>query len=94
MIGSTPPIGGSLAVTNTAFGLPLDAGDQVQLWTGGSYNTYVYEGGVNGFLTAPNDWLDQNNNPAPAPAISVGQGFFYSAGSGDTEVWNQNLVLP
>jgi hypothetical protein len=90
-VGSTLPIGGSLAVTNTLMNLPIDAGDTISIWAGVGYNTYTYEGGVNGYLTAPNDWVDQNLNNVPAPVISIGQGFFYSAGSGDTEVWKQGF---
>jgi len=75
------------------FNLPLDAGDQISVWAGLGYNTYTYLGGPNGFLTFPNDWQDQNNNNVPAPVIGVGQGFFYSAGSGDTEVWTQGLTF-
>jgi len=92
MVGSTPPIGGSLESTN--FSLPLDAGDTVYIWTGNAYYSSTYFGGPDGFLTAPNDWIDQNSVTTNAPVVSVGQGFFYSTQSGNAEVWNQNLVLP
>jgi hypothetical protein len=92
LIGSTPPIAGSTA-TNGVFGLPLDAGDTVQVWTGSGYNTYTYQGGPDGYLTYPNDWVNQNAANVTAPTISVGQGFFYSAGSGDNETWYQTFTV-
>jgi hypothetical protein len=94
LVGSTPPITGSIAVTNANFNLPLDAGDQVLIWkTAGGYNTYTYQGGPNGSLSFPNDWQDQNNNNVPAPVVGVGQGFFYTAQSGDNETWIQNVTV-
>jgi hypothetical protein len=92
LVGSTPPVASSVD-TNGVFSLPLDAGDVVQTWQSTSFNSYQYQGGPDGYLTFPNDWLDQNNNQVPAPVISVGQGFFYSAQSGNTETWNQNFVV-
>jgi hypothetical protein len=93
LIGSTVPVA-SVTDTNGVFGLPIDAGDQVQVWkAGGGYNTYVYQGGPDGYLTFPNDWVDQNAANVPAPTIGVGQGFFYSAGSGNTETWYQTFTV-
>jgi hypothetical protein len=92
LIGSTVPIAGGTD-TNSVFGLPLDAGDQIQTWTGSGYNTYVYQGGPDGFLSFPNDWVNQNNVAVPAPTLNVGQGFFYSAGSGNSETWYQTFTV-
>jgi hypothetical protein len=91
VVGSTPPISGLLDSTN--FNLPLDAGDQIFLWTGITYFSSTYEGGPDGYLTPPDDWVDQNNNTTNAPSVSVGQGFFYLNNQGHDEPWNQNLVI-
>jgi hypothetical protein len=91
LVGSTPPI--SVSVESTNMSLPLDAGDQVSIWLGNGYATYTYQGGANGYLTPPNDWVDSNGNNVAAPVVNVGQGFFYATGSGDSETWIQNLIV-
>jgi hypothetical protein len=91
LVSSTPPIGGSLESTN--FNLPLDAGDAIYVWTGNGYYSSTYFGGPDGFLSPPNDWIDQNNVTTNAPVVSVGQGFFYSTQSGNAETWNQSLIV-
>jgi hypothetical protein len=89
MVGSTPPIGGLLDSTN--FNLPLQTGDTLYIWTGNAYYSSTYIGGNAG--PQGQNWFDQYNNWTNAPTVTVGQGFFYSTGSGSAEVWNQNLVI-
>jgi hypothetical protein len=91
LVGSTPPIAGSLESTN--FNLPFDAGDTIYVWTGNSYYSSTYYGGPDGFLTPPLDWIDQNNVTTNAPVVTVGQGFFYSTQSGNAATWNQNFII-
>jgi hypothetical protein len=91
LVASTAPISGSLESTN--FNLPLDAGDTVFIWTGNGYYSSTYFGGPDGFLSPPNDWIDQNSVTTNAPNVTVGQGFFYETGSGNAETWNQNLIV-
>jgi len=91
LVGSTPPIAGSLESTN--FNLPLDAGDTIYVWNGNGYYSSSYEGGIDGFLNPPNDWVDQFNNVTNAPVVTVGQGFFYSTQSGNAATWNQNFIV-
>jgi hypothetical protein len=84
LVGSTPPIGG--AVESTNFSLPFQTGDSVLFWNGQGYTVSVYLG--------PGSWIDgTSGNPVPTPTLNVGQGFFYQAGSGSSEVWNQNLSV-
>ncbi len=88
-VGSTPPIGGALDSTN--FNLPLQPGDVLFVWGGSSYYSSTYIGGNSG--PQGQNWFDQFNNWTNAPVVTVGEGFFYSTGSGSAETWNQNLVI-
>jgi hypothetical protein len=88
-VGSTPPIGGILDSTN--FNLPLQSGDTIYVWSGTSYYSDTYIGGNSG--PQGQNWLDQFSNWTNAPSVTVGEGFFYSTGSGSAETWNQNLVI-
>ena len=89
MVGSCAPIVDTMDGTN--LNLPLNSGDTVYVWTGNAYYSSTFFGGVNGFLTPPNQWIDQFGNTTNAPTVSVGQGFFYSTQSGTAETWNQNV---
>jgi hypothetical protein len=89
MLGSAAPIADSADGTNLS--LPLDSGDIVYVWTGNGYYSSTFFGGPDGFLTPPNQWIDQFGNTTNAPQISVGQGFFYSTASGNAETWKQNV---
>jgi len=91
LVASTAPIGGSLESTN--FGLPLDSGDTIYIWTGNGYYSSTYYGGGDGYLDPPYDWVDQNNVTTNAPVVVPGQGFFYSTQSGNAETWNQNFIV-
>jgi len=82
LVGSTAPIGDNLESTN--FNLPLQANDNVLLFNGSGYDTYVY--------IAPGFWFGPSG-PGSAPTVSVGQGFFYEDNSGPTN-WVQNVVIP
>ena len=88
MIGSTPPISGTLDSTNLS--LPLHVGDNVFLWTGGGYAAYTYAG-VDGAAPGYN-WYDANLNPIASPTISVGQGFFYQ-NSATTSTWTNTITI-
>jgi hypothetical protein len=84
MVGSTPPIGGSIESTN--FALPFQTGDSVLFWNGSGYTVSVY--------VAAGNWIDgATGDPISIPTLNVGQGFFYQAGAGVNEVWNQSLVI-
>jgi len=84
MVGSTPPVGGSIESTN--YSLPFQTGDSVLFWNGSGYTVSVF--------IADGNWIDgTSGNPVPVPTLNVGQGFFYQTGSGSAEVWNQNLVI-
>jgi hypothetical protein len=91
VVGSTPPVAGLLDSTN--FNLPLDAGDTCYIWTGTTYYSSTYWGGPNGFLSPPDDWIDENNVTTNAPSVTVGQGFFYLNNSGSDEEWDQSLSV-
>jgi hypothetical protein len=92
VVGSTPPLAGSLESTN--FNLPLQGGDEVYIWTGTTYASYTYEGVAGGgFLNPPDDWFDENNNEVPAPSVVVAQGFFYLNSQGSDEIWDQSLSV-
>jgi len=88
LVGSAPPIGvGTVESTNIS--LPLQPGDSVNTWdpvTQG-YHFYIYLG--------PSSWIDGVTSASvPAPALTVGQGFFYNNGQGSPEIWGQtNLVV-
>jgi hypothetical protein len=88
MIGSAVAVAGYADSTN--FNLPLDSGDTLYVWEANGYYSSTFFGGVNGFLSAPDDWIDVYGNTTNAPYINVGQGFFYSTQSGTAETWNQN----
>lgn len=82
LVGSTAPIGTDLE--NTNLNLPLQPNDNVLIFNGNGYDTYV-------FATA-GLWFGPAG-PGPAPTVSVGQGFFYEDNSGSTN-WVQNVVVP
>ena len=81
LVGSTAPIGTDLESTNLH--LPLQPNDNVLLFNGNGYDTYVFV--TSGLWIGP-------AGPGPAPTVSVGQGFFYEDNSGPTN-WVQNLII-
>jgi hypothetical protein len=89
LLGSAAPIADSADGTN--LNLPLDSGDTVYVWTGNGYYSSTFFGGPDGFLTPPNQWIDDTGTTTNAPQVSVGQGFFYSTASGSAETWKQNV---
>jgi len=85
LIGSALPVAGS--VTNASFNLPLVDGMTVLKWNGAGYDTYYYDSTLG--ISADGWYLSDGFTPGPVPAISVGQGFFYSPGQPVT--WTQAL---
>jgi hypothetical protein len=71
------------AITNAPVSLPVADGNVILTWGGKSY---VYSGLDSAF----NGWVDANNNPSTAPALAIGQGFFY-LNSGTPFSWSQSL---
>ena len=88
MVGSSIPYAG--AIDNTNINLPFSSGDVVYLWSGTDYASYTFIGtgvGDNGY-----SFVDVNNAWVPSPTLTVGQGFFYSTGSGSSANWTQNIT--
>ena len=90
LVGMTPPVGGLIDSTN--FNLPLQAGDNVLIWTPGvGYAIYSWAGvGQNG---AGGNWYDPNLNPLSSPSVLVGQGFFYQNSQTGAETWTNNITV-
>jgi hypothetical protein len=92
LVGSTPPI--SAYADSTNFNLPFQSGDSVLIFNSGSQtysqDYYIGAGYNQAGGTGFGNWYD-GVNVTNAPIIQVGQGFFYSTGSGNAEQWNQSL---
>jgi hypothetical protein len=89
LIGSTPPIGGSIDSTN--FNMPFHVGDNLFIWTPGvGYTVYNYAG-IDGGGVGMN-WYDPDFNGLVGPTISVGQGFLYQNGAA-TVIWTNNITV-
>ena len=90
LVGSTPPIAGYVDSTN--FNLPLQSGDAVLVYNGSGYDEDYYIGpGYNQpGGTGPGNWTLDFISLTNAPYVQVGQGFFYTTGSGNSENWTQN----
>jgi hypothetical protein len=86
-VASTPPIASALEGTN--INLPLQPFDNVLIWNGNGYNSFLYLGPNNGNPTGE-DWDDANGNAVASPTVNVGQAFFYQTLSGNNETWTQN----
>lgn len=70
----------------------LAPGDQLMLWNGTGYTTYLYRG---------TNWIGSQYTPVPTPSIVPGQGFFYiNAGNIKTNLsigfleLSNTIVLP
>jgi hypothetical protein len=84
LVGSTPPIGVS-SLEDTNLNLPLQTGDSVLYWTGTGYSDYLYVG--------PGQWVEPDSSIGAAPALNVGQGFFYLNGQGTSETWTNSITV-
>jgi hypothetical protein len=95
LLGSTPPVSDYADSTN--INLPLQSGDSVLVFNPASssyaQDYYIGPGYNQPGGTGYGNWSYDLVNVTNAPIINVGQGFFYSTGSGNTEQWNQQLIL-
>lgn len=93
LVASTVPIA-DYVDDPTNMALPLESGDSVLTWDAStlSYTTWDYIG--NGYNTVGGtgygNWTTNGVTYSYPPYVTVGEGFFYSTGSGNAETWNQN----
>lgn len=68
-------------ITSAPVSLPIIDGMQILTWTGTGYDYSSYDSGFGG-------WIGSDFSPKPAPAYTVGQGFFFY-NPGPPSTWEQ-----
>jgi hypothetical protein len=88
--GSPLPYGGpgpEGKVSTGPLNLQVGDGDNIQKWTGTSWNVYTRDSGE------PTGWTDPTGAGGPEPTLNVGQGFFYGNNT-VPNTWTQILNNP
>ena len=88
LLASALPIAGPV---DTAFSLPLQAGDKIFIMAGESYQAFTYRGA--NFDGQGHAFVDGLGEARTSPVIQVGQSFFYQNNQDSPEIWNQKLKI-
>lgn len=83
--GSPLPYGG--AVSTGPINLQVQDGDNIQTWSGATWQTYSRDS------LSSTGWIAPNGSDGPEPTLTVGQGFFYGNAVGAFD-WTQILNNP